>query len=102
MIPLEPRCAFQPAQATKNWLAKAKVGPDKQKSHGLWIRPLTSFAFTPRASQIRPIDSVAVRRDLDSVPAALREIADEALRGNIDMAEALAFYRGADSRLSAN
>src|SRR5207247_4279457 len=34
-----------------------------------------------------PIDSVQVRRALDSAPMALCEIADEALRGNIDMAE---------------
>jgi hypothetical protein len=34
-----------------------------------------------------PIDSVKVRRDLDSAPQALRELADEALRGNIDRAE---------------
>ena len=34
-----------------------------------------------------PIDSVKVRRDLDSAPLALRELADEALRGNIDRAE---------------
>ena len=31
-----------------------------------------------------PIDSVQVRRDLDSAPQALRELADEALRGNIN------------------
>ena len=32
-----------------------------------------------------PIDSVQVRRDLDSAPQALRELADEALRGNINV-----------------
>jgi hypothetical protein len=32
-----------------------------------------------------PVDSVQVRRDLDSAPQALRELADEALRGNINV-----------------
>ena len=32
-----------------------------------------------------PIDSVQVRRDLDSAPQVLRELADEALRGNINV-----------------
>ena len=32
-----------------------------------------------------PIDSVQVRRDLDSAPQALRDLADEALRGNINV-----------------
>lgn len=34
-----------------------------------------------------PIDSVKVRRDLDSEPAALHELADEVMRGNINMTE---------------
>ena len=33
------------------------------------------------------IDSVKARRDIESAPAALREIADEVKRGNIDMSE---------------
>ena len=33
------------------------------------------------------IDSVRVRRDIESAPAALREIADEVKRGNIEMSE---------------
>ena len=33
------------------------------------------------------MDSVMVRRDFESVPLILRELADEALRGNICMAE---------------
>ena len=45
-----------------------------------------SFAFTVTASP-SPIDSVLVRRAIDSAPMALRELADEARRGNIDMAE---------------
>ena len=35
----------------------------------------------------KPIDSVRVKRDFESVPLILGELAEEALRGNIDMAE---------------
>ena len=34
-----------------------------------------------------PIDSVKVRRDMDSAPTVLRNLADEVMRGNIDMTE---------------
>ena len=34
-----------------------------------------------------PIDSVRVRRDMDSAPTVLRNLADEVMRGNIDMTE---------------
>jgi len=34
-----------------------------------------------------PMDSVQVRKAVDSAPIALREFAEEAMRGNIDMAE---------------
>ena len=34
-----------------------------------------------------PIDSVQVRRDLDSAPMILRELADEVMRGNIALSE---------------
>ena len=46
-----------------------------------------TFAFMPPVNPDTPIDSVRVRRDLDSAPIVLRELAEEALRGNIDMAE---------------
>jgi Methyltransferase domain len=54
-----------------------------------WIVDSTIYDFRLYAASQpdTPIDSVQVRRELDSVPAALREIADEAKRGNIDMAE---------------
>jgi hypothetical protein len=54
-----------------------------------WIVDSTIYDFRLySASQPDiPIDSVQVRRDLDSAPIVLREIADEALRGNVDMAE---------------
>jgi hypothetical protein len=54
-----------------------------------WIVDSTTYEFRLYAASQphTPIDSVEVRRDLDSVPVALREIADEAMRGNVDMAE---------------
>jgi hypothetical protein len=54
-----------------------------------WIVDSTIYDFRLyAASQPQtPIDSVKVRRDLDSATAVLRELADEAVRGNIDMEE---------------
>jgi len=54
-----------------------------------WIVDSTIYDFRLYgASQPdTPIDSVKVRRDLDSAALVLRELGDEALRGNIDMGE---------------
>ena len=54
-----------------------------------WIVDSTTYDFRLYAASQpdTPVDSVQVRRDLESAPLALRELADEALRGNIDMAE---------------
>jgi len=54
-----------------------------------WIVGSTKYEFRLYAASQphTPVDSVEVHRDLDSVPIALREIADEAMRGNIGMAE---------------
>ena len=54
-----------------------------------WIVDSTTYDFRLyAASQLEtPIDSVQVRRDLDSASRILRELADEVLRGNIDMKE---------------
>jgi hypothetical protein len=54
-----------------------------------WIVDSTIYDFRLYAASQpeTPIDSVQVRRALDSAPMVLREIADEALRGNTDMAE---------------
>jgi hypothetical protein len=54
-----------------------------------WIVASTAYDFHLYAAcqPDTPIDSVQVRRDLDSAPIVLREFAEEALRGNIDMAE---------------
>ena len=54
-----------------------------------WIVGATAYDFRLYAASQpdTPIDSVRVRRDLDSAPIVLRELAEEALRGNIDMAE---------------
>ena len=54
-----------------------------------WIADSTIYEFRLYAASQpdTPVDSVKVRRDLDSAPMILRELADEVLRGNIDMAE---------------
>jgi hypothetical protein len=54
-----------------------------------WITNSTVYEFRLYAGSHpdAPIDSVQVRRALDSAPMALHEIEDEALRGNIDIAE---------------
>jgi hypothetical protein len=54
-----------------------------------WIVDSTIYDFRLYAASQpdTPIDSVKVRRDLDSVTPFLRELRDEALRGNIDMEE---------------
>jgi Methyltransferase domain len=54
-----------------------------------WIVDSTVYEFRlyPASRADAAIDSVKARREIESAPAALREIADEARRGNIDMAE---------------
>jgi hypothetical protein len=54
-----------------------------------WIVDSTVYDFRLYAASQpdTPVDSVQVRRDLDSAPMVLRELAEEALRGNIDMVE---------------
>ena len=54
-----------------------------------WIVDSTVYDFRLYAASQpdKPIDSVRVKRDFESVPLILRELADEALRGNIGMAE---------------
>ena len=54
-----------------------------------WIKDSKAYEFRLYLDS-RPggaIDSVRVRRDVESAPAALREIADEVKRGNIAMSE---------------
>jgi Methyltransferase domain len=54
-----------------------------------WIKDSKAYEFRlyVGSSPEIAIDSVRVRRDIESAPAALREIADEVKRGNIDMSE---------------
>ena len=54
-----------------------------------WIVGSTIYDFRLYAASQpdTPIDSVKVRRDFESVSMILRELADEVLRGNVDMAE---------------
>jgi len=53
-----------------------------------WIVGSTVYDFRlyVGSQPAAPIDSVEVRRDFESVPIILRELADEVLRGNVDMA----------------
>ena len=54
-----------------------------------WIVDSTVYEFRlyPASRPDMAIDSVKARREIESAPAALREIADEVTRGNIGMAE---------------
>ena len=54
-----------------------------------WIVDSTVYEFRlyPASRPGMAIDSVTARRETESAPAALREIADAARRGNIDVAE---------------
>jgi Methyltransferase domain len=54
-----------------------------------WIKDSKAYEFRlyVGSSPGVAIDSVRVRRDIESAPAALREIADEVKRGNIEMSE---------------
>jgi hypothetical protein len=53
-----------------------------------WIADSTVYEFRlyPRSRPAVAIDSVNARREIDSAPAALREIAEEVTRGNVDVA----------------
>jgi hypothetical protein len=58
-----------------------------------WISDSTVYEFRLYAAS-RPdiaLDSVKVRRSIESAPAALRQLADEVTRGNIDLMEVSQF-----------
>jgi hypothetical protein len=65
-----------------------------------WIVDSTVYDFRlySASNPDTPIDSVKVRRDFDSVPMILRELAGEVIRGNIDMAELSQFIATAMPR----
>lgn len=54
-----------------------------------WIADSTVYEFRlyPASQPDLAIDSVKARREIESAPSALREIADEVARGNADMAD---------------
>jgi len=54
-----------------------------------WIKDSKPYEFRlyVGSSPEIAIDSIRVRRDIESAPAALREIADEVKRGNIDLSD---------------
>jgi Methyltransferase domain len=58
-----------------------------------WVVGSTVYDFRLYAASQpeTPVDSVQVRRDFDSAPMVLRDLADEALRGNVDMEELSGF-----------
>ncbi len=58
-----------------------------------WIVDSTIYEFRLYAASQpdAPIDSVQVRRDLDSAPMILRELADEVMRGNIALSDVSQF-----------
>jgi hypothetical protein len=61
-----------------------------------WIANSTVYEFRLYAASRPdvPLDSVKARRDIESAPAVLREIADEVRRGKVDMAELSGFIAG--------
>jgi Methyltransferase domain len=61
-----------------------------------WIKDSKVYEFRlyVASSPEVAIDSVKARREIESAPAALREIADEVKRGNIDMSELSRFIAG--------
>ena len=67
-----------------------------------WIKDAKAYEFRLYVGNSPgvAIDSVRVRRDIDSAPAALREIADEVKRGNIRDVRALSIHCGGDAALS--
>jgi tRNA (mo5U34)-methyltransferase len=54
-----------------------------------WITDSRVYEFRlyPASRPDLALDSVKARREIESVPAVLRDIADEVTRGNVDMAE---------------
>jgi hypothetical protein len=83
--PPEGKFVFQPRPVRKRWVSRGQSGQKEIP----WIVDSTTYDFRLYAfsQHETPIDSVQVRRALDSDPMALRELADQALCGNIDMKE---------------
>ena len=75
---------FPPRPGDERLVSRGQSGRGTEIS---WLVDSTVYDFRLYgASQPHtPIDSVQVRRDLDSAPQALRDLADEALRGNINV-----------------
>ena len=62
------------------------VRPDRNPMD-CWIRRYYDFRLYGNSQPEARLDSVLVRRAIDSAPMALRDLADEVRRGNIDLAE---------------
>jgi Methyltransferase domain len=106
-ITANPNSVFFGQRCTISWETndpagaevRVATGPDDEKlvARGKqsgemeipWITDSKVYEFRLYAAS-RPdmaIDSVKARREIESAPAALREIADEVTRGNIEMSE---------------
>ena len=66
-----------------------------------WITNSTVYEFRLYAASRPdvPLDSVKTRRSIESAPAALRDLADEVTRGNIDVMEVSQFIATVLARL---
>ena len=106
-ITANPKSVFIGQRCTVSWETndpagaevRVATGPDDEKivTQGEqsgeieipWIKDSKVYEFRLYAASQpnAPIDSVEVRRDFESVPIILRELAEEATRGNIGTAE---------------
>jgi hypothetical protein len=69
-----------------------------------WITDSTVYEFRLYAASrpVVPLDSVKARRSIESAPAALRQMADEVTRGNIDLMELSHFIATVVPRCTRN
>ena len=69
-----------------------------------WIKDSTVYEFRLYAASSPdvPLDSVKARRSIESAPAVLREMADEVMRGNIDVMELSQFIATVLPRCTRN
>jgi hypothetical protein len=93
---------------------RVSTGPDDEKPVAQgekagrveipWITDSTVYEFRLYAASRPdvPLDSVKTRRSIESAPAALRELADEVSRGNIDIMELSQFIATVLPRCTRN
>ena len=93
---------------------RVSIGPDDEKPVAQgekcgsveipWITNSTVYEFRLYAASRPdvPLDSVKTRRSIESAPAALRDLADEVTRGNIDVMELSQFIATVLPRCTGN